>query len=806
MSNKWIGAVLSTDKDLNEERKAVIKLFKDNEIEVSAFEEDNFPINPDRHSHDICLDALQSIDFAVLIIKKRGGGSYYLDEKRKITRVEYEHVVQFKKPSIVLVEQKTWSESKFFHDQYIESKKSRDEFAETYTPRNEIDVDVLLLVDDIQHQYEANQYSNWIVPYSGQDDLIKKIQSKLGSLSRYFLQLVSEQQVKEIRKRRTSTPVAANLGEVFDRNYYIDPKYKFTDRSGTEDKLEKQIVDLLDQEESILITGEAGYGKTTILAKAFISYVEELKHNHGFKIALLLQLKDKKADYHFDIREYLEECFEAIDKEKYPFLDMTRIKFVFFLDGFDELSEDISSEELERISKTTIFQKPFLLTSRSQYAMRYLNNFHMFEHFNRIIEIQKWDFATAKSYIDNFLEKAGKDEAFVDNVRGFLTNNNDLKDILDSPLLTSMFLSIIENNGMKFPETIKTRVALFQESLLTMAKREHSKNPEWSELEIVRYWAYFSWFVYEDHLKRADEKSITNMIEYIDQKNLGFDKNGLITIVGTIYEIKGNRILGAFHEQFFEYLVAYALCDACKNENEPYPDFLVYVIRPEINRYFRGIWREKPEVDKNKIYKNLWKLYLGNIGKRANEEIAKRVHAIYHLTRLENTKREEYLETSNNIETHVSVKLSLYFGMIKLGNLEKEEEFYNLLEKDVQFNRANRGYHLIYYADMIPDGQKFPYLDDEKSDWRGTLGAFRQHFSKEKTHYFLRRIDLATMRHFIISRECVGPINDEIMRELRNYIDETCKSFSSAYPDYQRKINDEYQLLEEAIQKIRGKE
>lgn len=74
---------------------------------------------------------------------------------------------------------------------------------------------------------------------------------------------------------------------------------------------------------------------------------------------------------------------------------------------------------------------------------------------------------------------------------------------------------------------------------------------------------------------------------------------------------------------------------------------------------------------------------------------------------------------------------SLYFGVIKRGDLQREKEFYQLLTENADYSNSNRGYHLAYYDSGIAK-VTLPYNDDIAMDWGGSLRAFQRHFLAEK--------------------------------------------------------------------------
>ena len=220
-------------------------------------------------------------------------------------------------------------------------------------------------------------------------------------------------------------------------------------------------------------------------------------------------------------------------------------------------------------------------------------------------------------------------------------------------------------------------------------------------------------------------------------------------------------------------------------------------MRPEINRYFRAIWSESSEEERELIVANIHEQYMYNINSHDNKPVAIRIHAIYHVSRLPSTMQEQILRNAFDIEGHISVRLSLFFGAIKNGQLTKEDEFYQLLLNDNQYNDANRGYHLAYYDK--PNYGSMPFKD-EGGDWSNTLYAFLRHFRSSKIEqYFLRRIDLLTLYQFMDSRNSVNPVTTDVLDELERLV---FHPLFNPDPKFQQKIEETFQMVKEKFAEL----
>lgn len=800
----WFVAVLSTHNDLKHEREQIIRLLGEKGFDVSAYEQPDFPKPPNQASRDICLGALARADISLLVINKRAGLT--LDGQCAITHEEYIASIQENIPTYVFVETNTWQEYKQYKQARLSAPESQTDIPFEYHYVDSVQVLELLYAIDQQVYGQSN---NWISPYYGEQELLTRVEGTLRGLSHYYLQKIIQNQVEQVKCRRTSTGFSMSLGDVLDKKYYVDPNYLY--RSGQDPAPEKEISGKiaahLKDRKSVLVLGEAGYGKTTVLAKAFLAHAAELQTHNTYLIPFYIWLKNKDVNDAFQIEDCLTACFCDIGRPLYPLLDISDTEFVFYMDGFDEIAERITQQQLQNMCASTIFNSTILLTCREQYAHKYLNSYDLMDRFSYTIEIQKWDKSKALEYIHNFCSVTPENAKLEENIQGLLLENGDLVEILDSPLLITMLLSIIKENRFQVPETIRTRVALFEKCLEAMAGREKAKHTE-IETEcagILDYWAYFAWFLYENRLQHPTEQNMVKDIlskleKHAPERCKSCDEN----LLHVIYDISGDTVSGAFHDQFLEYLVARVLCSACLKKEVPYPTFLQYVIRPEMNLYFRGIIREKNDAVKMEIVENIKKQYYENLGSDRFEAVATRVHAVYHLSRIETDERATLLEKIYALERHTSVRLSLLFGMVKLGYLEKEEEFYQELIRDDQFSRANRGYHLAYYSDKLFDAKHMPYMDDDSTPWDGTLNAILKHMrSKEKQHYFLRRIELRTMIQLIEVRQRAEPLSKEAMQELETkIIYAPSPAWKREYAQFQGKVEEEFITLKTLFEKV----
>lgn len=816
MKQPWIISVLSTAYDLQEHRKALISMLKEKNITVSAYELPEFPVEADKHSHDSCLVALRRVDIALVIIDKRSGGTYCgIDENNaqiSITEAEYLEAIKEGIPVFIFVKKEAKDELHGYKKElknYCEKhgipvanssevKKASVAFDEEYVCKYVEKVQTLHFIEDVQNAYRNYSVSNWMDFFDDIENLKECVEGKLNGYSRALMQKLSVAQNKSLLNKHTSTSIGMTLRDVFSSEYYIEPPHEVISGEMLIDKgfnsLSESIANVLATDNSVLIYGEAGYGKTTIIARCFSEHVERLKKNPTYEIPLFLPLRNKGSDYSFDIVEYInDELGDLLHKEVYPYLNLQELQLRFYCDGFDELAESLTESDLDRIRKSGLFEYPLLLTCRQQFVTRYLNVHNFTDVFGVRIQMKKWNVDTVEKYITNYYEKKKIDKRDIEKIIHAIRKNTELQQLIDSPLLITMFLWFLEkdNEGKNVDEISK--VELFKCLMYELATREHSKNTSLSSALILSIWEFVAWQLYL-HRKNNDKLIREDLIEMISEVFSGINVDHVILTFDALFEWKSDYLCGTFHEQFMEYLVAKLLVRACINKEEPYPVFLKYVLRPEINRYFRGICKEESKRRRETVYDSILNQYLENVGKTDNEAIATRVHAVYHMSRLESDKRVESINRAFQTEKNISVLLSLYFGAIKLAMIDKEKDFYDLL-KVPEYSEANRGYHLAYYADMIESGT-LPYVDDNVSEWQGTLKAIERHFETEDlSHYLLRRIELFTIKELIVSRKKAFPLTQEILNKFEILILNSPYSCMPEYTEFFENTKKEYEEL-----------
>lgn len=191
--------------------------------------------------------------------------------------------------------------------------------------------------------------------------------------------------------------------------------------------------DFISSYQRILIVDTAGMGKSTISKKLFLSAIEE---NSGIPVFIELRRLNKNRSLLDEIYQELKLVNENIDAEFV--LDLIRRgDFIFFLDGYDEISsEDKKSvtEDVQRFVNNSA-ENTFILTSRPDDSLASFGNFQSF---------------SIKALEENQVyELLGKYDENGELSKSLITKLKDqyyssLSDFLTNPLLVSLLFTAYE--------------------------------------------------------------------------------------------------------------------------------------------------------------------------------------------------------------------------------------------------------------------------------------------------------------------------------------------------------------------------
>lgn len=810
-SKKWVVAVISTDYDLPVERKQIITMLTDTGFKVSAFELPEFPLEPHRNSHDVCLDAIDRSDIVVLIINKRYGGFYLGDKRISITEKEFQKAIGQNKLVISCIAQQAWDEKEKYNRELKKyhcksgkkgrkvSKKTENEFASTYCCSYVDNVETIQFINRIRKM----PTDNYLCFYSNVFELSDCVKAKLSGFSRYICELLVQKQCDKIMASSDGIGIELGIEQLLRNNqYYVSPLFKYL-RGNINTSESSDICDIIsldiDMGKRSLIIGKAGSGKSVTVSKLFLEIAQSflLQRNNIYRIPFFISLRNKGNDYHFDIKKYIEDCLnEYLNKEMYPLFSISDINAVFFIDGFDELCDSLSEDELDYISSTDMVYSAYIVSSRSTFAQRYLTNQRFMIKFDNIISLLPWDISVAEKYIRKFCFNSNLDE---NKLVDFIIYEEACAKIYTSPLLLTILLWLIKESEIEIPCNISDQSFLLKKSLQHLVSRELGKAGTYSsDVDIIlKKWAYVAWKIFSSRSKKQTIKldeinELARNDNYSLLSEVDLFKPELVFDINPITHI----IKGTYHEQFLEYLTALSIVEGCLHDVYPYPNFLWHIIRPEINAMIEMEYCSRSSEEREIIYGKFWDQYFDGLMRHQMVDALKQIQSLYQISKLNAKNSEKCFQVALMCEDSIVIKPSLFFNAVKKGNMEIEEAFLQELKSRKELADNNRGFHLAYYGDRIYS--EMPYLDNDVCvAWTNTYNSIIKHFERtEVQYYYIRRLDLFMLIDFMRARKSVEPVSISDLERIREII-----ATPGTKPDFDSKVKFEYNnVIDQYIQ------
>jgi predicted NACHT family NTPase len=223
----------------------------------------------------------------------------------------------------------------------------------------------------------------------------------------------------------------------------------------------ENVSDLFNKNTRITITGSAGSGKSTLVKYLYVSAVEQ-----RFKIPIRIELRYLN-NVDFDLLEFIKQKIFKVNRLADSENIINRLldsgKFLFFLDGFDEVLPSKMQGLLKDIDDLTRihFKNLYLITSRNYLAVEELP---LFENC-QIAELEEYEIL---GFVEKQLETTDNEvsEKIVSVIKN--SNSNSFGEFLRNPLLLTMFILTFRINA-----EIPTKKSLFYAKVFDALAYEH---------------------------------------------------------------------------------------------------------------------------------------------------------------------------------------------------------------------------------------------------------------------------------------------------------------------------------------------
>ena len=763
IESKWTVGIISTSFDLRNERNILINDLKEKGFSVVAFEDVQFPLNMEKNKNEACLEAFDNIEVGIIVIGEELGCSD--TNGVSISQMEYEHIVNFGTYRYVFVESHIWN---------MYQRSETTEFVKSAP-----------FLDFI------NSTGGFITPYNDIVHLTKLVEGRLENLSITLVKKIAESQFEKLINSKT-IPVVGNSINKQINNCFVKPQVVPEEDAFGNSIEVTELYEILAKTKTtkhILIHGDIGSGKSTLLYSNYIKHYRAFKSGNIARAPLYLSLRGKKKNY--TLEQYFKECFEKnLGMDLYPLFKIKRKSYVLYVDGLDEMHNIKTYEDISDFFEGDFFKDLVMVTCRTNFYEAYVQGGNLSEKIDNDLMICKWTPDKIKQYIYKIFNCKGEE----DNKQYILKwVQNNFNNWMQTPLMISIICfslkGLSSSNGIRqiLRKIVNERTLMIQytnlfiEREIERVEKQKCNATDLSD-KIYSVLKEMAWLLYRQKLssnyKLLDSIGNTDKLE--------------VEIAKAYFEVtcfEGYYVYNV-HEYFVDFMVSLYILNKMKcGENN---DFLNYMLSANINKLILQGINEYNFSEKQVISNNLFSAYL-NALTFENKNIIKRTHIVYYLSRIDLKDNKIRLkQILHNQEKEVEIKLSICFGMVKLGDLEEEEFLYNKVENDVEWDETNRGYHLLYYKDV--ENKEVPFRDNGKENWKKTYNALKNHICNEEQYYYLGRIDLQIMRKFFIN-------HNENLFEMKD-IEELEKSILAKWSQkdsFCTKVINEWHLLKNLV-------
>jgi GTPase SAR1 family protein len=346
------------------------------------------------------------------------------------------------------------------------------------------------------------------------------------------------------------------------------------------------IKDLFKKKKYITLIGNAGSGKSTIVKYLFLNAIDT-----DYKIPVKVELRYLN-DYHETITHFIKEKIFKLsglaNNDKIIERLLNSGKFVFFLDGYDEITsskKEKTTKEIDDLVKL-YNNNDYLLTSRPYTEIDLLPLFHNFQ----VCELSDED-------INQFIIKQipAEEKELCDKIIESVNNqeNHSYKSFLSNPLLLSMFIltfqsySNIPQKRSEFYSQVFDALFSVHDSMskLAFVREKQSGLSKEYFIEILKLFSFISFF---------DDKFIFSG-SYIEQKlslikqkkkTFSFDNDKLINDLQVAIGIlnKEGTDFTFPHRSLQEYFAALYISSLDENNKEIVYKKIVHSLQGDIRR------------------------------------------------------------------------------------------------------------------------------------------------------------------------------------------------------------------------------
>ena len=501
-------------------------------------------------------------------------------------------------------------------------------------------------------------------------------------VSQFVSNRLLEHQVEEYRRSYYSKTLIHRANPIKLDDFYVP--LRISKSHGKNHISTDSVSSLFEKIKNLTIIGDAGSGKSTLVKSLIVNSVKE-KYKIPVKIELRYLNHYEHGFYNYIINEIFK--FESLAKSDVianRLLDSG--KFIFFLDGFDELyvsDKSKLSKEIDSFIKR-FNNNDFVIASRPEagiYMFPMFSNYYICGLSESEVKefISKQMPSGEKEVADKIIEAIQKEENIA--YHSFLAN----------PLLLSMFIltfqtySIIPTKKSIFYRQVFDTLYLIHDSVSKLSFTREMKSGLGKESfeDLLQVFSFISFFEGKITFNQQYLEDKLNLIKS-KKENLKFENHLLIDDLCVAINImqKDGFEYSFPHRSMQEYFAAMYVCNLKIDSKEKFYNRFFEKITDLGNNY-NNFFELLEEVDKTYIKSILYKKHLEEIIEYGENEV---FDEFFFLSKLYIKKTLIYRIIGNKID--IPAKVPNYRNVIK----EFFEKNLSLFKKTLE-NLNNKEIH-----------------------------------------------------------------------------------------------------------------
>ena len=242
-------------------------------------------------------------------------------------------------------------------------------------------------------------------------------------------------------------------------NYFYDVYYPLNIKNARHLAITSSIKNTFEKSNYVTVIGDAGSGKSTLVKHLFLRTISEREI-----IPIFIELRNLSNEKGSIEAHVKEKIIDSSISENHKILDrmLANGKFLFFLDGYDEVTGDSKKSVVESLNNFVekYSKNKYLLTTRPYSDIDLLPLFHNY----RIEQLEKDD-------IDKFIEKQLREEPeLAEKIKKSIKEAKAryINSFLKNPLLLSLYILTYQSNA-----SIPTKKYVFYRRVINALFSEH---------------------------------------------------------------------------------------------------------------------------------------------------------------------------------------------------------------------------------------------------------------------------------------------------------------------------------------------